>query len=313
VSTKQNFDSLLFPANHVARRPTDTYYFDPHHVLRTHTTAHQVELLQQGHEAFLVTGDVYRRDEIDARHYPIFHQMDGVRVFRRSQHKGDPVTFESAVLEELKADLEGVGRALFGPQAQMRWIDAYFPFTEPSLELEVYFNDKWMEVLGCGLIHTNIMKNAGFHDTREHVGYAFGLGLERLAMVLFDVPDIRLFWSQDTRFLSQFKSGRITKFTPYSKYPACYKDISFWLPSSTEEQAEWTDNDFYELVRDEAGDLVESVEIVDEFTHPKTQRKSKCFRIMFRSMDRSLTNEEIDVIQFRIRDLVTQKLKVQLR
>lgn len=313
---EQNFDSLLFQQNHVARRPTDTYYFDKNSLLRTHTTAHQVELLRQGERAFLIAGDVYRRDEIDATHYNVFHQMDGVRVFSRKEYErmvheglitGDDATcgLEEYVLRELKRDLEGVAKTIFG-EVKMQWVEGYFPFTYPSLELEILYNDKWMEVLGCGVIQRKIMENAGF-DTSEHCGYAFGIGLDRLAMKLFEIPDIRLFWSNDKRFISQFEEGKITKFEPYSKYPPCYKDISFWVPEN------WNDNDFYEVVRDVTGDMVEEVVLVDEFTHQKTQRTSKCFRLMYRSMERTLTNTEIDEIQFQLRDTVVDTLNIELR
>jgi phenylalanyl-tRNA synthetase alpha chain len=126
-------------------------------------------------------------------------------------------------------------------------------------------------------------------------------------MVLFSIPDIRLFWSKDERFLSQFRSGEIVTFQPYSKYPPCYKDISFWIPES------FHPNDLNEIVRDVAGDLVEKVELIDSFVHPKTQRHSNCFRISYRSMDRSLTNEEIDQLQDQVRDLMAEKLGVELR
>lgn len=114
----------------------------------------------------------------------------------------------------------------------------------------------------------------------DRAGWAFGIGIERLAMVLFDVPDIRLFWSEDERLTSQFKDGQIAKFKPFSKFPACYKDISFWYDEDFHE------NDFCEVVRGVAGDLVEDVKLIDEFTHPKTKRKSKCYRINYQSMDR---------------------------
>lgn len=105
-------------------------------------------------------------------------------------------------------------------------------------------------MLGCGVLEQQIVRNAGIG---EEVGWAFGLGLERLAMVLFDIPDIRLFWSKDQRFISQFKDGEITKFKPYSKYPGCYKDVSFWHGEDFHE------NNLCEVVRDVAGDLVEQV------------------------------------------------------
>jgi phenylalanyl-tRNA synthetase alpha chain len=187
----------------------------------------------------------------------------------------------------------------------MRWVDEYFPFTDPSYELEILFNDEWMEVLGSGVIRQEIIRNSN----RQGKGWAFGLGLERLAMVLFGIPDIRLFWSDDVRFHSQFTSGEIITFQPYSKYPPCFKDISFWTP----EDGTFHENDIHELVRTVAGDLVEKVELIDSFVHPKTQRLSNCFRISYRSMDRSLTNEEVDSLQEQVRLLAVDQLNVELR
>ena len=185
-------------------------------------------------------------------------------------------------------------------------------FRSPSFELEIFFEGEWMEVLGCGVVHRNIVQDVG---RGRQPGWAFGLGLERLAMVLFDIPDIRLFWSQDERFHSQFESGKIVKFVPYSKYPPCFKDISFWCSGADTEptEASFHPNDLYEVVRDVGGDLVEKVELIDDFTHPKTGRVSNCFRISYRSMDRSLTNEEVDALQEKVRTLTVDKLGVELR
>lgn len=297
-SVQQTFDDLLIPKDHVSRRPSDTFYVDADTCLRPHTSAHQTELLRAGEEAFLVAGDVYRRDEIDQSHYPAFHQMEGVYLVPEGEDQSG-----AAVEAHLKASLEGMVRAIFG-DVKMRWVDAYFPFTEPSHELEIWFNDEWLEVLGCGVVHRDIMRGCGLEHRQ---GWAFGLGLERLAMVLFDVPDIRLFWTRDERFLEQFRDGRISTFQPYSKYPECLKDISFWVPETFHE------NDFYSVVRDCGGDLIEKVKLIDEFQHPKTARKSHCYRIAFRSMDRSLTNAEIDEIQIGIRQASVDKLGVELR
>jgi phenylalanyl-tRNA synthetase alpha chain len=107
----------------------------------------------------------------------------------------------SIVQRSLKTTLEGMVEAIFG-KVEMRWVDAYFPFTEPSMELEIFFEGEWLEVLGCGVLRREIAETAGVDN---EVGWAFGLGLERLAMVLFDIPDIRLFWSEDPRFIRQFK------------------------------------------------------------------------------------------------------------
>ena len=208
-------------------------------------------------------------------------------------------------MDDLKHTLEGLAQYLFG-DVEMRWVDAYFPFTHPSAELEIYFQGDWMEVLGCGVVEKDVMSSG---ERAGELGWAFGLGLERLAMVLFSIPDIRLFWSQDRRFLEQFHGGEIVTFKPFSKYPPCTKDISFWLP----EAGPFHDNDFYEVVREVAGDLVEEISVVDSFTHPKTGRHSKCFRLVYRSMERSLTNEEVDELQAVVRTRVVERLHVGLR
>jgi phenylalanyl-tRNA synthetase alpha chain len=193
------------------------------------------------------------------------------------------------------------------------------------LELEIWYQDEWLEVLGCGVMQPQILRNAGYH---HHQGWAFGLGLERLAMVLFQIPDIRLFWSQDARFWNQFQPGKITTFQPYSKYPPCFKDISFWInnnntnnnnttgdaeQSSSSSSSSFHMNDVLDLTRQVAGDLVEQVQLVDQFVHPKTMRESHCYRITYRSMDRSLTNAEIDVLQETLRSTIAQQLDVELR
>ena len=196
VTTYANFDSVLVPVDHVSRSTNDTYYVTEDTVLRCHTSAHQLELLKNGHRQFLVTGDVYRRDSIDATHFPVFHQVEGVRVFEPHEWESRNISSLELASTELKTTLEGLVRHLFG-DCEMRWVDAYFPFTEPSYELEIFFQGEWLEVLGCGVMQSSILDNASLGDRRA---WAFGLGLERLAMILFDIPDIRLFWTSDTRF-----------------------------------------------------------------------------------------------------------------
>jgi phenylalanyl-tRNA synthetase alpha chain len=159
-----------------------------------------------------------------------------------------------------------------------------------------------MEVLGCGVIHEQVLNLSNRSDRR---GWAFGLGLERLAMILFKIPDIRLFWTDDERFHRQFVDGSIIEFRAYSKYPPVFKDITFWTSNGDDNNSggnEFVENDFFDLVRSIAGDLVEKIQLIDSFTHPKTGRSSRCYRISYRSMDRSLTNEEIDELQFKLRD-----------
>lgn len=313
VSTRENFDTICIPLDHPSRRKSMTYYLRTDTVLRCHTSAHQHALLKAGYDRFLVVGDVYRRDDVDKSHYPVFHQLEGVKIFRPSDY--EPAIMSQMtdsermqyIEKDLKSVLEGLAKHLFGSDIEWRWVDEYFPFTHPSFELEIYYDNQWMEVLGCGVIHPQVLQNAG--RTGEQ-GWAFGLGLERLAMILFQIPDIRLFWSQDKRFHEQFTSGQIITFQPYSKFPPCYKDMSFWLP---DDPSGFHLNELNEVIRDVAGDLVEQLQLIDQFTHPKSGRVSHCYRITYRSMDRNLTNEEIDALQEQVRLQTTQRLGVELR
>jgi len=313
VSTFENFDSVLVPKDHISRSVNDTYYVNADSVLRCHTSAHQHEKLKGGEKQFLVTGDVYRRDTIDATHFPVFHQMEGVRVFDAAELNSDHLSEVEVVSKELKETLEGLAQHLFG-EVEMRWVDAYFPFTEPSFELEIFFNGEWLEVLGCGVMQQSILEDSGNAGKKA---WAFGLGLERLAMVLFDIPDIRLFWSDDPRFSNQFKAQMfraggvgMKKFKSYSKYPPCLKDVSFWLP---EKVTNFTENNLCELVRGVAGNLVEEVKLIDEFHNSKTGKTSNCFRIVYRSMERSLTDEEVNELQDSVRTKMVEELGVTLR
>jgi len=205
---------------------------------------------------------------------------------------------------------------------RVRWVEAYFPFTSPSWELEVYYAGDWLEVLGSGVVKQDLPINAG---VPTHSGWAFGLGLDRIAMLLFKIPDIRLFWSRDERFLGQFagmsdKLDAIRRFVPFSKYPPCYKDISFWLKSTSAAGGntkasiqDFHENDVMELVRNVAGDLVEDVHMVDQFVHPKTGRRSMCYRINYRSLERTLTNSETNNLHDRVAQELVGKLGVEIR
>lgn len=217
-----------------------------------------------------MTGDVYRKDEIDARHYPIFHQMEGVCLTDNNPE------------EELKKVLSGLVEYLF-PGKEYRFGNDYFPFTDPSFEIEVLFGDRWLEILGCGVIHHKILERLNI----KQKGWAFGLGLERFAMILFDIPDIRLFWSNDKRFINQFKDEKIVTFKPYSKIEPLTKDISFWINENEIKQPfEWLKiNDFYEQVREICGDSIESVSILDQFYHEKHKKYSMTFRLVISSYD----------------------------
>ena len=153
------------------------------------------------------------------------------------------------------------------------------------------------------MVHFDIMKNLGLPN---HQAWAFGVGLERLAMVMFDIPDIRLFWSRDHRFLDQFTAGKVTQFKPFSKYEMCYKDVSFFT------SPEFSYNDLCSIARDEdRHNMIESITLIDEF-HNKG-RQSQCYRVTYRSMDGTLKNSEVEKIQKSIRKRITEELKVEIR
>jgi len=307
VSTWDNFDALRVPEDHPSRAPTDTYYMSEDLVLRTHTTAHMTPLIKQGVDRYLVCGDVYRKDTIDASHYPVFTQIDGFCVLDN----------DADVPEELKRTLGGLIEALF-PGAEYRFSSDYFPFTIDSIEAEVLWNGQWLEILGGGTTHPEIMAACGRPGVKS---WAFGLGIDRLAMILFDIPDIRLLWTDDPRFTKQFESGKVVKFEPYSKYPPVHKDIAFWLPEGWDGwveswmEPEWEGyNDLCQLVREEAGDLVESITFIDEYiTRDTPARTSHCYRITYRSMDRTLLADEVNVIQEKVRERVGEELGVTVR
>lgn len=339
VTLEQNFDSLLIGKDHPMRSRSDNYFINSTHMLRAHTSAHQRDLVRSGLDRFLVAGDVYRRDAIDATHYPVFHQMEGVALFTSEELFGvghdaslrllEPTTagqgdspqrqqeHTMAAVEateaNLKETLTGLVQHLFGGGTEMRWTECYFPFTHPSFELEIKFQGEWLEVLGSGVMRQAILVDGGCGNK---IGWAFGLGLDRLAMLLFRIPDIRLLWSEDPRFISQFQHvgreiGSSIVFSPFSRYPPCYKDLSFWLPREGEGQ--FVENDILEVVRSQGGDLVERVEMIDSFVHPHSGRESRCYRITYRSMDRSVTNDEVNRIQTNVRAQVAATLPLELR
>ena len=308
VDTEKNFDLLLIPKTHPSRSKSDTYYVSDTHVLRTHTSAHQNELLAKGYESFLICGDVYRKDEIDRFHYPVFHQIEGVMLCDDPESK-------------LKEVLIGLVNYLF-PEKPYRLNDDYFPFTNPSFEIEVWNGEKWVEILGCGVIQPAILE----HNKIEKTGWAFGIGIERLCMILYGIPDIRLFWTTDDKFIDQFKGKTCLdeiKFVPYSNIPPLIKDISFWL--NTDDVEKTTDdftwkltNDFYDCVRTVCDNNIEKVELLDHFHHPKKDRYSNTWRFTFSCTDPKIKNRDeyndmCNAQMMHIRDALVASLGLEIR
>jgi len=199
------FDALNTPPEHPARNEQDTFYLPDGRLLRTHTSTVQIRTMQAAPPPIRVIapGAAYRRDELDATHSPQFHQIEGLYVD------------ENVSVADLKGALEFFMRELFGPGTAVQFRPHYFPFTEPSLEVYVKSTalksgERWIEVAGCGVVHpavfeaVNKARGDNAYDPEKWSGYAFGLGMDRLAMILFDIPDIRFYVQNDLRFLRQF-------------------------------------------------------------------------------------------------------------
>ena len=197
-----NFEALNFPAHHPARAMHDTFYFDDGRLLRTHTSGVQVRYMQdllaaggQPPLRMIALGKVYRSDS-DQTHTPMFHQCEGLLVD------------EHASFADLKGTLSEFVRAFFERDFEMRFRPSYFPFTEPSAEVDIAWQQpdgstRWLEVLGCGMVHPTVLRNVGI-DPEKYTGFAFGLGVERFAMLRYGVDDLRSFFDNDVRFLRQF-------------------------------------------------------------------------------------------------------------
>jgi len=188
-----NFDALNIPANHPARADHDTFYFTPSTMLRTQTSGVQIRTMEVEKPPLRIIspGRVYRND-YDQTHTPMFHQVEGLMV-------DTDVSFT-----QLKGILEDFLTHFFEESLQVRFRPSYFPFTEPSAEVDVMGKDgKWLEVLGCGMVHPNVLKAVGI-DPEKYTGFAFGMGVERLTMLRYGVTDLRAFFENDLRFLKQF-------------------------------------------------------------------------------------------------------------
>ena len=200
-----NFEALNIPANHPAKDEQDTFYINKDIVLRTQTSSTQVHEMEKGKLPIrmIAPGRVYRSDEVDATHSPTFHQVEGLVVDK-------DVTFA-----DLKGTLQQFAKEIFGEDTKVKFRPHHFPFTEPSAEMDVSCfkcggkgcrfckGEGWIEILGCGMVHPHVLEMSGI-DPDEYVGFAFGVGLERIALLKYEIDDMRLLYENDVRFLKQF-------------------------------------------------------------------------------------------------------------
>jgi len=201
-----NFEALNIPKDHPARDTQDTFYISDEVLLRTHTSPVQIRVMksQKPPIKIISPGRVYRSDEIDATHSPIFHQIEGLMVDKNVR------------MSDLKGTLEIFAKRFFGPDTKIRFRPHHFPFTEPSAEVDISCifcggegcrtckGEGWIEILGAGMVHRNVLINCDI-DPGEYSGFAFGMGIERIAMLKYGIEDIRLFYENDIRFLRQFR------------------------------------------------------------------------------------------------------------
>ena len=302
-----SFDIYGFAPDHPARSPSDTYFLNEQNILRPHTTVMWYYYLNQPEvkekmargEAvgFFSFGKVYRKDEVDRNHMNIFHQMDGGFLIPKSK--------KTINVDDLQKVLSDVAKAVFGPDIKYRFNPDTFPYTDPSLEMEIEVGGRWIEVLGCGIMTDNLIRNLGLNP-EEWSNWAFGFGLERLAIISMDLPDIRLFWSEDERVKKQLVLGQ--KYQEVSKFPPVVRDISFIVPKT------FVPNDYFDLVRENIPDLVEEIALIDKNDVKfGADKLSYAYRITYRSLDRTLTSDEVDTIHKKIEQATREAFNAEVR
>jgi len=319
VPARESFDLFNFPADHPARSKSDTYYINDSNILRTHTTIMwyyyltsdpvKEKMARREPIGIFCHGKVYRKDEIDRNHMNVFHQFDGLLIVPRDT--------KVITAQDLQDVLVKIAKSIFGENINYRFNPDSFPYTDPSFEMEVQIpsyaeategkGGKWIEVLGSGLALGSVLEKLGV-DSSVYQGWAFGFGLERLAIISMDLPDIRLLWSQDERVKKQLHLGN--KFREVSKYPSITRDVSFIVKNN------FVPNDYFDLIRDLGGDLVEQVELLDKYENVEkfgADRISYTYRIVYGSNERTLTTEEIDPIQGKIYNETVKQFKAEAR
>jgi phenylalanyl-tRNA synthetase alpha chain len=301
------FDLFDFKDDHPARSKSDTYYVDDKNVLRTHDTVmwyyylnHQ-DIKERNNNkedlGVICYGKVYRKDEIDSRHMNTFHQLGA--VFLQDDSKG------IMPIEKLKEVLSEIVESIFGKDIEYRFLDDTFPYTDPSLQIEVMMNGKWIEIMGGGMPKKSVLQKMGLTG---YNGWAFGFGLERLGIISMKLPDIRLFWSDDERVKKQLNLGQ--QFVEVSKFPSSSRDISFVVSK------DFVPNDYFDMIREIGGDLIEEVALTDKYENEAKFGKDKIsytYHIVYRSLDKTLTSEEIDTIQQKIYSETKERYNADLR
>src|SRR3989338_878197 len=210
----------------------------------------------------------------------VFHQIDGWKLIPNSEG--------ALPLAELQRVLSDIVETVFGEGVEYRFLDDTFPYTDPSTQIEVKVNGEWVEILGAGMVKPSVLSKMGIEG---YNGWAFGFGIERLAILSMKLPDIRLLWSDDERVKKQLVRG--TDFKEVSKYPPIVRDISFIVGK------DFVPNNYFDLVRDVVGDMAEEMALLDKYENDEklgAGKVSYAYRITYRSVDKTLTNEEVNAI-----------------
>lgn len=305
-----SFDLFDFPADHPARSHSDTYYVDDKNILRTHTTVCwyyylmmeeiKKRIAENKPAGCFSFGKVYRKDEIDRNHMNVFHQIDGWYLV--------PKTIGTMGKKDLEDTLGNIAKAVFGPDVEYRLGEDTFPYTNPSMEMEIKTGDRWVEGNGCGVVKGSVLEKLGV-DSSNYTGWAFGFGLERMAIASMSLPDIRLLWSEDDRVKKQLKLGQ--KYKEVSKYPPITRDISFIVDNN------FVPNNYFDLIRETLGEnMIEEVKLIDKYENEQKFGKDKisyAYRIVYRSLEKTLTGAEVDSMHKKLEQKTTEIYKAQIR
>ncbi len=304
IPTQIFFDLFNMPPGHPARSKSDSYYVDEEHILRAHDTVFwyyylndpeiKKRIANKETLGAICYGKVYRKDEIDRTHMNVFHQFGAWLIAPDDKRTITP--------DDLKAALSDVAKNVFG--TNYRFYEHQFPYTDPSFEMEAEIKDKWVEMVGSGIVRKSVLSNMGLEG---YNGWAFGFGLDRLAIASMSLPDIRLLWSKDPRVTGQLKLGQM--FVEVSKFPPITRDISFIVGK------DFVPNNYFDLIRDIGGDLVEQVEQLDKYENPEkfgAENVSYTYRVVYRSGERTLRVEEVEPLQNKLID-ETKKLGAKIR
>ena len=306
------FDLFNFPKDHPARSASDTYYVDKKHILRPHTSLMwkyyfeipevKEQLEKHGSAGALSYGKIYRRDEIDWQHSNVSHQFDGLFVCKKNIKIITQTDLEKICLD--------VTRSLMGNDIKESFAVDTFPYTDPSIEMNIDWDGKLIEVNGAGIVHPQVLKNLDI-DPEIYTGWAFGFGVDRLAMLKMHIPDIRLLRSTDERVVEQFKDLN-NIYNSVSKYPPSVRDISFIVDKKS-----FNLNAYYETVREVVGDdYVEEVEVIDKYEDDVKFGKDKTsytFRIVYRHLEKTLTNVEVNNLHEKLHDMTEVKYQAVVR